>query len=414
MQEFKYKEHYQYLTDICLNLTDSCNLACRYCFVEQHPHYMSLQTAKDSIDFLMFNLKKKQELRINKEKASITFFGGEPMLLWDEVIVPLIFYTEEKYPDKFSFSMTTNGTLLNKEKIDFMFEHNIYPHLSIDGAKYTQDKNRPCRNGSSSFDMLYPNISYLLEKFPNVTYRATIDQNTVEKTFENYCFADYLGFKNIFMIPNGREKWSIENQNKLKNELEKIYIYIANCFLNNEYPINFSTINESFEWVLNHDINILDPRVKIECSRSCDRCGMGTSFGSIGYDGNIYGCQEQNSKDEKNIFLIGNIYNGGIDKKLHSNLLSKYEEVKISKCENEKLCENCKLRNICINYACPSTSWDLFKEFHIDNEIHCLWNQYLFDNATVLMSYFVENKNSLFKEFLEKYCKFNEYFKKED
>ena len=252
-------------------------------------------------------------------------------------------------------------------------EFEVYQTNNTNGklSKYTQDKNRPCRNGNSSFDMLYPNISYLLKKFPNVTYRATIDQNTVEKTFENYCFADYLGFKNIFMMPNGREKWSIENQNKLKNELEKIYTYIANCFLNNEYPINFSTINESFNWVLYHDINVLDPRVKIECSRSCDRCGMGTSFGSIGYDGNIYGCQEQNSKDEKNIFLIGNIYNGGIDKKLHSNLLSKYEEIKISKCENEKLCESCKLRNICINYACPSTSWDLFKEFHIDNEIHC-------------------------------------------
>ena len=38
---FEYKEKYKYPTKICLNLTDNCNLACRYCFVEQHPHYMT-------------------------------------------------------------------------------------------------------------------------------------------------------------------------------------------------------------------------------------------------------------------------------------------------------------------------------------------------------------------------------------
>ena len=30
---FEYKEEYSKLTNVCLNLTDSCNLACRYCFV---------------------------------------------------------------------------------------------------------------------------------------------------------------------------------------------------------------------------------------------------------------------------------------------------------------------------------------------------------------------------------------------
>jgi molybdenum cofactor biosynthesis enzyme MoaA len=33
-QFFEYKKHYQYLTACMLNVTDSCNLKCRYCFVE--------------------------------------------------------------------------------------------------------------------------------------------------------------------------------------------------------------------------------------------------------------------------------------------------------------------------------------------------------------------------------------------
>lgn len=33
-KEFEYKEEYGWLANICLNVTDACNLACRYCFVE--------------------------------------------------------------------------------------------------------------------------------------------------------------------------------------------------------------------------------------------------------------------------------------------------------------------------------------------------------------------------------------------
>jgi len=31
--EFEYLEWYKYPTNVVLNLTDNCNLACRYCFV---------------------------------------------------------------------------------------------------------------------------------------------------------------------------------------------------------------------------------------------------------------------------------------------------------------------------------------------------------------------------------------------
>ena len=86
----------------------------------------------------------------------------------------------------------------------------------------------------------------LLQHFPATTFRATIDQNTVGHTFENYLFAISQGFRNIFMTPNAREEWSLENKNILKREVEKIYWFIANSFCNGEMPINFSMVNDSF------------------------------------------------------------------------------------------------------------------------------------------------------------------------
>lgn len=412
---FEYKEQYQYLSSACLNITDACNLACRYCFVEQHPHYMTLDTAKAAVDYLLNNLHiKKEKGFIEKDaKSFINFFGGEPTLLWDEIIIPLTLYMEEKYPDEIELGITTNGTLLNKEKIDFLYNHNIKPLLSIDGAKETQDINRPCQNGDSSFDKIIEIVPYLLEKFPTTTFRSTIDQNTVSHTFENYIFASYMGFQNIFMIPNSREKWSEDNINILKSELEKIYIFIGQCFSQNKLPpIHMSLINESFEQVLKHDINTLKNIDESIRKRSGFRCGFGTSSGSIGYNGYIYGCQEQDSKNEKNIFYIGTIFKG-IDIGLQSNLLKKYERKTQLKCENESLCENCSLRNICSISNCPSTSWDLHKSFFYTEEILCKWKQFLFFNAKVLMHYFTEQNNQIFKDFLNQKCNFNKYFSKE-
>lgn len=412
---FEYKEQYQYLSSACLNITDACNLACRYCFVEQHPHYMTLDTAKAAVDYLLNNLyiKKEKGFIEKSAKSFINFFGGEPTLLWDEIIVPLTLYMEEKYPNEIELGITTNGTLLNKEKIDFLYNHKIIPLLSIDGAKETQDTNRPCQNGESSFDKIIEIIPYLLEKFPNTTFRSTIDQNTVSHTFENYIFASYMGFQSIFMTPNSREKWSKSNIMILKEQFKQIYIHIGQCFSKNIMPISMQNINESFEWVLKHDLNILNDKDDSLNYRSCNRCGMGISFGSIGYDGTIYGCQEQDSKNIKNIFYIGDI-NSGINQELHIKLLQNYETNQQAVCENKQLCNTCDLRNICSTFACPSTAWDLFNSFFILDEIHCEWRQNLFYNATILMKYFVNNNNLLFKDYLNNYCRFNKYFFKKE
>ena len=412
---FEYKEEYQYLSSACLNITDACNLACRYCFVEQHPHYMTLETAKAAVDYLLNNLHIKKEKGFIKKNAKsfINFFGGEPTLLWNEIIVPLTLYMEEKYPNEIELGITTNGTLLTEERIDFLYNHNIKPLLSIDGSKETQDINRPCQNGESSFDKIIEIIPYLLEKFPNTTFRSTIDQNTVSHTFENYIFASYTGFKNIFMIPNSRENWTEENVLLLKEQLEKIYIYMGQCFSENKMPLLMKNITESFQQILNHDINILQNKDNSLNNRTCLRCGMGTTFGSIGYNGDIYGCQEQDSKDLKNIFYIGNIYNG-INKTTHIKLLKKYNSNQQLLCINKKLCDNCDLRNICSTFTCPSTSWDLYNSFFLSSEILCKWRQFLFFNARVLMHYFVKENNQLFKNYLNNICNFKSYFLEEE
>ena len=398
---YKYEERFQYLTNICLNVTDACNLKCRYCFVAQNPHFMDLQTAKDAMDWLHKNLEIKKEKKFTneKDKCSVNFFGGEPMLLYDKIIVPTVEYCEKKYPGEFHFGMTTNGTLLNEEKIKWLYNHKFSLLLSIDGAKITQDFNRPCQDESlSSFDLVSKNIPYILKYFPNTTFRSTIYQYTVGHLLENYKFAEKMGFKNIFMIPNGREKWSQENIGKLTSEVEKLFLYMQNKYMRNEKPIECSIIGEVYKEVIK-EAKILLKQEKLpdlDEIKNVNRCGLGTTSGSIAYNGDIYACQEQDSKSHDSMFYIGNIYENGIDRAKHECVLKEYAYSGRSKSENKELCYKCLLRNICQRYACPSTSYDCFDDMSKVCEIHCIWRNLLYYNAQKMIYFLIGQNNQLF------------------
>ena len=58
------------ITSVFLTLTEKCNLACEYCFVNHSARDITYEIAKDSVDYLVANSK------LAKEVPSINFFGG--------------------------------------------------------------------------------------------------------------------------------------------------------------------------------------------------------------------------------------------------------------------------------------------------------------------------------------------------
>lgn len=370
-------------------------LAVHNCFVEQHPNYMSLEIATSAVLFVLENLEKKKKID-PKARACITYFGGEPTLSWDRVIVPLTSWIREKdFP--IDLTITTNGTLLNKQRIQFLKDNNIIPLLSIDGDKETQNYNRPMRNGTSSFDAVSAIIPDLLEAFPNTTFRATIWPETAHLTFENYIFAIEKGFRKVFFMPDCRHPWTKKQANILINELNKIFELMLALFRKQIYPINFSAITSMCKNVLKL---FLEEKPQKNISRSVFRCGLGTNSGAIGWDGSIYGCQEQPSK-KNNIFYLGNIKTG-INKELHIKLLSTYNEKTKSHCEDRSYCSHCVLDPICTGFNCPSSSYDLYKDFQQDSKIHCIWNNHMAQNCIILINTLLSENNELILNYLKR------------
>ena len=361
------------ITSVMLVVTHACNLRCRYCFVNKEPQTMNFKTAKDTVDFLIAN-------KSDKEIPGINFFGGEPMLCWNTIIVPITHYIRDELKIPFQLSMTTNGTLLTDERLDFMAQNKISMLLSIDGAKATQDYNRPYADGSGSFDIIEPLLPRIAKDFTS-TFRMTTIPDTCEHVFENILFADSKGFRSFFVTPNIFEPWSDESWSTLAGEMRKYSDYFIDCYKTGKTPIYFSTFEDSLR-----NINKINAAINNKlCRAECDaryKCGLGTNkFASIHPSGDIYACQEMTSNEgSESIFWIGNIYTG-VDEKRREELANAFNKELV---ENEE-CGSCRLYRICRG-SCVANNYLINGDINKPSPIICKWEQMLLDEAIYVMN----------------------------
>lgn len=60
--------------------------------------------------------------------------------------------------------MTTNSSLLDKEKADWLMQHNFKLSISLDGPEEEHDRNRVYASGKGTFKDVMKNVSYIMNK----------------------------------------------------------------------------------------------------------------------------------------------------------------------------------------------------------------------------------------------------------
>ena len=71
---------------------------------------------------------------------------------------------EKKNNKHFRFTITTNGVLLDEDKIDFINENMDNVVLSLDGRKEINDNMRKTISGKGSYDIIFPKFKNMVEK----------------------------------------------------------------------------------------------------------------------------------------------------------------------------------------------------------------------------------------------------------
>lgn len=148
----------QKINHLRLNISEQCNMNCRYCYVSNNGGFMSSKIANKAVDVFLKLLKR------GLGKGSITIFGGEP-LLNKKVLREVIQHAGKT--DLFNrhidnISIVTNGVLLDKNIIQFFKDHHIQVSISLDGPQEAHDLIRIGKDGKGTFKKVERNIHMMI------------------------------------------------------------------------------------------------------------------------------------------------------------------------------------------------------------------------------------------------------------
>jgi uncharacterized protein len=137
----------------------------------------------------------------------ILFFGGEPLIGFATIKEAV--QASEKYCAAHQaqmpvFTITTNGTLIDREVIEFFRRHNFSVTISLDGPRHINDKQRQFLSGKGTYDIVKKNIDLLRNAGIEISIEAVFTENhrNYEETIEStYQFLRECGARDICLTP---------------------------------------------------------------------------------------------------------------------------------------------------------------------------------------------------------------------
>lgn len=398
--------------DFCNQKIDNINNWCladiviTYNFIEDEKQLkptntIDLSTCYKIIDQLFINSQAQTCIPV------IKFWGGEPLLYFDEIIKPCLLYIKEKFNCNFvKINCSINNlALLTDDILLFLKEYNCYPFVVYNDGLFSDD---------------YQNqLMKLLLFFPLTEIRLYINNNNLQFLSNQIKTLQSLNVLHCDIIPTIFEKWDyLKNEKILKFELDKLLIFYIKSFEDFKLPLIpkfcsqmlvkiYLLANHYNKWAAENN----------SCSKIgfCDRinaCGLGL-IGNVWFDinGNIYSCSCLDNLEFhfNNKFLLGNINDNAYT--TVETFYSLYNESLIScfQCQSYELfkCERCEMNDICTG-GCLPKNYILNNDFNLISKNFCLFNKECYDFMTRLLNEFNPDNNTdinfLFREYFFQSC----------
>jgi uncharacterized protein len=292
------------LQTLVMNLTNQCNLSCGYCYEygedkvatpEGKPKFMEEETARLSVDHLFRESAGRRAIHI-------TFFGGETLMNFP-LLRSTVAYAKDKATAEgryIDFSLTTNGTLLTPEIIDFLATNHIGVTVSMDGPPEMQNALRVYANGRGSYDVVAPRVKMLLERHKTrpIAARVTLTAQVTNVLEIFRHLRNDLGFQEVGFAPvttSTKQLYAITNNNmdRILDQFRVLAEEYRQCALRGEAH-GFSNVSDTLA-ELHMGISKSHP------------CGAGLGLLGVGPSGDIAPCHRFVDSDTQK---LGNIRTG--------------------------------------------------------------------------------------------------------
>lgn len=366
---YAHEKSENFIKALCLNIAHDCNLRCKYCFADEGEYkgkreLMSPEIGKKAIDFVI----EKSGPRKNIE---VDLFGGEPLMAFSTIkeIVEYAKEQEKKHNKTIRFTMTTNGTLLNKEIMEYLDKNMGNIVLSIDGRKEINDNVRVRVDGSGSYDSILPKIKEMVEM------RDKTKQYYARGTFtrENLDFFEDV----MHMANNDFDEISIEpvvlpEDHPLslrEKDLPKIFEQYDKLV---EEMIKRHKEDKEFKF---YHFNI-DLQGGPCVYKRISGCGAGHEYVAIAPSGDVYPCHQFVGNED---FKMGNIMK---DFKVKEDIAKEFKKAHIY---NKPECKECWARFYCSG-GCQANNYNFNKDMNIPYSLGCTMQKKRIECAITLKS----------------------------
>lgn len=142
---------------LTINPTLACNMACWYCY-ESHKNMPAMSAdVKQSVLLLIDKLLADNKLK----KLNLSFFGGEPLLYFDKVVVDIINHARvqcKAQDAKLSIHFTTNAYLLTENVLKQLKGLDVSFQITIDGGRPVHDSVRKTKGGEPTYARIVEHI----------------------------------------------------------------------------------------------------------------------------------------------------------------------------------------------------------------------------------------------------------------
>ncbi len=351
-------------------LNHDCNLRCRYCYNgEKFSQRMTWEVARKGLDFAFSSHRKK---------VQVSFFGGEP-LLETALLERIVDYAEKRAGQEgkiVRFVLTTNGTLLNPARLNYLMKHGFHMGVSLDGDKRAHDANRLYVSGRSCHARVSRSIGKAVKLYPALEVIAVLDPSNASLAGESFRYFMDLGVRDVTFNLNYEADWDDD----ACAALEKGFQDLADEYVKKVREGVFFTCNPI-------DAKIVTRLKEGYCAT--DRCDFGCNEIAISPRGNFYPCERLVGVDDRGDVMIGDVWNG-LD-------FAKRDALREAKNGSHPECDGCSLSERCM-YWCGCVNHALTGRVDSIDGTLC-WAERLFINtADRAAGILYREKNALFIE----------------
>ena len=321
------------LKTIKISLGFKCNYSCSYCSQSVARSYHEPNPTEFKVDSFIKKLGENIELQKNGQDLKFEFWGGEPFAYWSSLKY-LGNRLRELYPLS-KFSVVTNGTLLDDEKIDWLDKLGFQVAISHDGPGQHIRGKDPLDN---------PRIRDYISKLAKLLAPQERFSFNCVLTKENpsvYAVHEFISQKiNFPFFPISTEGvvsiYDQAAQGFAIGEIDNMRPVWQQVFQDtlSVHSAGFAhlSINGTFRMLIDDFFNSI--KSERNANSLGQKCGMDREDRiAIDLDGNLLTCQNVSAKDGHK---IGHIED--------------YENVKLTTakhCQHHDNCQNCPVLQIC-------------------------------------------------------------------